>query len=171
MTDSSKIAAKIDTASEAEARALLLRCCGAQRWADAMAARRPFGDDAALLRAADEEWATMGRDDILEALAAHPQIGEDIEALRRKFADTATWSSNEQAGVTAAPEQTLAALRDANAAYRRRFGHIFVVCATGKSADEMLALLRQRLPNDPDTELRIAAAEQAKITRLRLEKS
>lgn len=171
MTGGNELAARVDAASEGQARSLFLRCCGATRWAEAMVARRPFGDDVTLFRVADEVWATMQRDDVLEALAAHPQIGEDIEALRRRFADTATWSSGEQAGVGRASEQTLAALRDGNAAYRDKFGHIFVVCATGKSADEMLALLRDRLTNDPATELHIAAAEQAKIIRLRLEKS
>jgi 2-oxo-4-hydroxy-4-carboxy-5-ureidoimidazoline decarboxylase len=164
------IAARLDAMDEATARAALTRCCGAQRWVEGMLARRPFGDDEAVLRAADEVWATMEREDILEAFAHHPRIGANLDELRKRFASTSTWSSSEQAGVQAASEETLSALRDGNVAYEARFGHIFIVCATGKSAAEMLALLRERMPNDPAHELRVAAAEQAKITRIRLNK-
>lgn len=163
-------AAALDTAAEPEARTMLRRCCGASRWVEGMLRQRPFRDDPTLHRMADEVWATMGPGDVLEALAAHPEIGSDLEALRRKFADTAGWSGQEQAAVAGAHEDTLLALRDGNVRYRERFGHIFVVCATGKSAEEMLHLLHSRLPNDPTTELDIAAAEQAKITHLRLAK-
>lgn len=164
------IAARLDAMDEATARAALTRCCGAQRWVEGMLARRPFGDDEAVLRAADEVWATMEREDILEAFAHHPRIGANLDELRKRFASTSTWSSSEQAGVQAASEETLSALRDGNVAYEARFGHIFIVCATGKSAAEMLALLRERMPNDPAHELRVAAAEQAKITIIRLNK-
>lgn len=135
-----------------------------------MVARRPFGSDAALFAAADEEWAKVGREDVLEALAHHPRIGANVDELRKKFASTAAWASTEQAGAAAASEETLHALRDANVRYDARYGHVFVVCATGKSAAEMLAILEARMHNEPDVELRIAAAEQAKITRIRLEK-
>ncbi len=107
--------------------------------------------------------------DWLEAFAAHPKIG-DRDALRAKFAATAAWSAIEQAGVDGAPEEVLDALADANDRYHERFGYIFIVCATGKTAEEMLALIRERLSNDPEVELRTAAAEQAKIARIRLEK-
>jgi 2-oxo-4-hydroxy-4-carboxy-5-ureidoimidazoline decarboxylase len=163
-------ASKLDAATQDEAAAALRRCCGAERWVAGMLARRPFGDDAALHAAAEEVWAACGEADVREALTHHPEIGADLDALRERFAATATWSAREQAGVSAADEATLVALRDGNVRYRERFGHIFVVCATGKSAAEILALLQARLPNDPATELRIAAAEQGKITRLRLEK-
>jgi 2-oxo-4-hydroxy-4-carboxy-5-ureidoimidazoline decarboxylase len=163
-------AAKLDTATEDEALALLARCCGATTRSKAMLARRPFGSDAALMAAADEEWAKIDRQGILEALAHHPRIGADIGELRKKYASTASWAASEQAGAAAASEDTLAALRDANAAYDALFGWVFVVCATGKSAAEMLAILRARLPNDPETELRIAAEQQHLITRIRLEK-
>jgi 2-oxo-4-hydroxy-4-carboxy-5-ureidoimidazoline decarboxylase len=159
----------IDAAPEADARAALLRCCGARRWADAMLARRPFGTPADLLAAADDCFDALGQADWLEAFAAHPRIG-DLDGLRQKFAATADWSSKEQAGVADAAEQVLSDLAAGNKEYEARFGHIFIVCATGKTAAEMLALLRARLLNAPDAELRIAAAEQAKITRLRLEK-
>lgn len=143
---------------------MLRRCCGAQRWVEGMLARRPFGDDATLLRVADEVWATMGDEDVLEALSHHPEIGGDLDRLREK------WAGSEQSGVDRADEATLVALRDGNVRYRETFGHIFVVCATGKSAARMLALLQARLGNDPAVELAVAAAEQAEITKLRLEK-
>jgi 2-oxo-4-hydroxy-4-carboxy-5-ureidoimidazoline decarboxylase len=134
-----------------------------------MAARRPFAGAAGLFAAAREVWQGLAREDWLEAFAAHPRIG-DLEALRGKFAATAAWSAGEQAGVAGAAEATLRALAEANRAYEARFGHIFIVCASGKSAEEMLALLERRLNNSAEEELRTAAGEQEKITRLRLEK-
>jgi allantoicase len=153
-----------------EARAALLRCCGATRWAGWLLTQRPFASSEALYKAAAGVWTQMEKADMLEAFGRHPEIGADIAQLRARFASTATWSSAEQAGVAGADEATLEALRDGNVRYRERFGYVFLVCATGKTAAEMLALLRARLSNDPDTELKIAAAEQARITRLRLEK-
>lgn len=163
-------AARLDRAPEAEALEALARCCGASRWARAMAARRPFGSDEALLRAADEAWAAMERADVLEALSHHPRIGANLDELRKKYASTAGWAASEQAGAAAASEATLLALRDGNLRYEAKFGHIFVVCATGKTAAEMLALLEARLGNEPDAELAVAKGEQAKITKIRLEK-
>lgn len=160
----------LDRASETEARDALTRCCGATRWVQAMLARRPYGSDEALFRVADEEWSKVERDDVLEALTHHPRIGANVDELRKKYASTADWSAGEQAGAGAAAEETLLALRDGNVRYEARFGHIFVVCATGKSAAEMLALLEAREHNEPGDEWRIAAAEQAKIIRIRLEK-
>lgn len=159
----------INNLSTADARAAFLRCCGSTRWADAMTARRPFATAADLFAAADEVWESLARADILEAFAAHPRIG-DVESLRQKFASTAAWAASEQAGAAAAAEETLRGLADGNRDYEAAFGYIFIVCATGKSAAEMLAILRARLANDTDAEFRTAAAEQAKITRLRLEK-
>jgi 2-oxo-4-hydroxy-4-carboxy-5-ureidoimidazoline decarboxylase len=161
--------AAINSWSEPEARAAFLRCCGATRWAARMAARRPFAGEAELFAAAGQVWRSLTRADWLEAFAAHPKIG-DLEALRRKFAATASWSAGEQAGVAGASETTLQALAEGNRRYEARFGHIFIVCATGKTAAEMLALLDQRLGNEPEEELRIAAGEQEKITQLRLRK-
>lgn len=160
----------IDRASDADAKAMLERCCGASRWVKGMLARRPFGSDASLFAIADEVWGTMERADVLEALDHHPRIGANLDELRKRYGSTASWAASEQAGAGAADESTLLALRDGNVRYEARFGHIFVVCATGKSAKEMLAILEARMPNAPDDELAIAAGEQAKITRIRLEK-
>lgn len=153
----------------AEAQDELRRCCGASRWVAAMAARRPFPDPAALYTAADQDWAALGPDDWREAFAHHPRIG-DKEALRARFASTSQWAAGEQTGVGAASEDVLEALARGNRDYEARFGHIFIVCATGKSAEEMLGMLNARLGNEPERELRVAAVEQARITRIRLEK-
>lgn len=163
-------AAILDGQPEAETRDALTRCCGASRWVEGMLRRRPFGDDATMMAAADAVWATMEEADVLEAFSHHPEIGADVEALRAKFGSTSAWAEGEQSGAAGASEDTLLALRDGNVAYRERHGFIFIVCATGKSADEMLGLLRARLNNERAAELAIAAGEQAKITRLRLEK-
>jgi allantoinase len=151
-------------------RAALAKCCASQRWIDRMTVERPFTmNNRLLLRDAAEFWWAMDREDWLEAFAAHPKIG-DVEGLRAKFASTRTWASGEQSGVAGASEATLARLAESNREYESRFGYIFIVCATGKSADEMLAILESRLLNDPQAELRIAAAEQLKITQIRLQK-
>ena len=148
---------------------MLSRACGSARWVDRMMERRPFGGDARLLRAARIEWFGLTEADWLEAFSHHPQIG-DRAALAARFPATHALSATEQAGVGRADDAVLNALAEANAAYLDRFGFIFIVCATGKTADEMLALLRARLTNDRATELRVAAEEQAKITALRLER-
>lgn len=163
-------ASVLDAMTETEAREALTRCCGSSRWVAGMLSRRPFGDDDALERSADEAWATATPDDVREALSHHPEIGADLDELRRRFASTATWSSGEQSGMSTASDETLRALRDGNRRYRERYGFTFVVCATGKSADEMLALLREREHNAPEHELSVAAAEQGKITKIRLRK-
>jgi 2-oxo-4-hydroxy-4-carboxy-5-ureidoimidazoline decarboxylase len=151
------------------AAAKLSRCCGAQSWVAAMVEARPFRDTAHLYAEAERQWKRMGRAEILEAFTHHPRIG-DVEKLRERFPATATLSEAEQEGVVGAREATLRALLEANQAYEARFGYRFIVCATGKSADQMLELLRARLANAADPELQVAAAEQGKITRLRLER-
>jgi 2-oxo-4-hydroxy-4-carboxy-5-ureidoimidazoline decarboxylase len=161
--------APLNALPESDARTELLRCCGSTRWAEYMSARRPFTDEAHFFAAAHQIWQAFTRADWLEAFAAHPKIG-DLDSLRAKFAHTAAWSAQEQAGIAHTPEATLLALAEGNRAYEAKFGHIFIVCATGKSADEMLALLQERLKNPAADELLIAAAEQEKITRLRLER-
>ena len=129
--------------------------------------RRPFGSDEELFAAARAEWFALTPDDWREAFRHHPKIG-DRDALRARFPTTAHLSEREQRGVAGVSDETLDALAEGNRAYEERFGYIFIVCATGKTADEMLALLRARVANDPHTELLIAAGEQAKITELRL---
>lgn len=150
------------------AKAELMRCCGSSRWAEEMAHARPFTDVAQVLSEADRIWARTGPADWREAMTHHPRIGES--ALRAKFASTAAWSEGEQQGVAGADEAVIAGLAQGNHDYEAKFGFIFLVCATGKTASEMLQLLRQRMSNAPDEELRVAAAEQQKITRIRLEK-
>ncbi len=140
-----------------------------------MAAARPFAAIDAMETAADAIWRSLDRADWLEAFAAHPKIGADRtgEAGRAGGAgreDTKSWSQHEQAGAAGAAEATLRRLADANRDYEARFGYIFIVCATGKTADEMLSLLEARLRHDATGELPIAAEEQRKITRLRLRK-
>ncbi|MGZ3458641.1 MAG: 2-oxo-4-hydroxy-4-carboxy-5-ureidoimidazoline decarboxylase [Archangium sp.] len=152
-----------------EARAELLRCCGSTRWAEGMARARPFPSESSVSAQADGLWSQTGPEDWREAMTHHPRIG-DISKLREKFQATASWSSQEQRGVQGASEEVLQRLAEGNREYEARFGFIFLVCATGKSAGEMLALLRERLGNAPEVELRVAAGEQAKITRIRLEK-
>ena len=157
-----KAAEYLDGLSEDAARAVLARCCSARRWVEQVLAARPFASDAELLESAERFWWALGREDWLEAFAGHPRIGaRTTDAAARR----------EQAGVDGATAATRAALALGNRMYEERFGHVFLICATGKTADEMLGALRDRLGNDPITELRIAAGEQAKITRLRLEQA
>lgn len=154
---------------EDEARDALLRVCGSDWWCEQVTAARPFASEAELLAAAGAAFSHMPREAWLEAFAAHPMIG-DVESLRMKFAGNREWSAGEQAGVDGADDRVLERLAAGNHAYRDRFGYIFIVCASGKSAAEMLALLESRLDNDEDTELGIASGEQQKITYLRLAK-
>lgn len=151
------------------ARELLRKCCAAEKWIAGMLAARPFRDDAHLESTAADVWRSLSTDDWKEAFAAHPRIG-DLDSLRAKYADTKNWSAGEQSGVDAAADETLEQLAAGNDAYVEKFGYIFIVCATGKTAEEMLSLLKSRLDNKPDDEIRIAAEEQLKITQLRLRK-
>jgi allantoicase len=158
----------LDSAPDELAEAALLTCCGSSRWAHELAARRPFGSPEALFAAADEVWAGVDREDVLEAFDAHPRIGD--RSASHADAGATRWSSGEQAGTASAEEATLAALHEGNLAYEARFGHVFLIRAAGRSADEMLAALRERLDNDPATELQVAAEQQRQITALRLDK-
>lgn len=149
--------------------AALATCCGATAWVAAMNQQFPFATAEALFAAADQVWQNLAEADLREAFTHHPRIG-DMNALREKFASTATWAAGEQGAVQQASQDTLEALAAGNDAYEQKFGYIFIVCATGKSAAEMLALLRARLPNEASQEIHLAMSEQAKITRLRLQK-
>ena len=172
----------------------LLRCCGSPRWARDIAASRPFDGAEAMARTSDAIWPSLERADWLEAFAAHPKIGAHAEAPAATPGPPARqprwcagwgpgasaekvggplrteWATQEQSGVASASDGVRDRLAASNRDYEARFGYIFIVCATGKTAGEMLAMLEQRLTNDPDDELRIAAEEQRKITRLRLAK-
>jgi 2-oxo-4-hydroxy-4-carboxy-5-ureidoimidazoline decarboxylase len=159
--------AGLDSATPEAAREILFRACGSTRWVDRMMARRPFGTDRKLLFVARTEWFGLTEADWLEAFSHHPKIG-DRASLAARFPATHELSSKEQAGVGGANADVIDALAEANEMYLERFGFIFIVCATGKSAEEMLQLLRARVNNDRATELRNAAEEQAKITALRL---
>jgi OHCU decarboxylase len=161
--------AALDALPPHEAAMLLQTCCGASAWVDGMTARRPFHTLAVMLREADEVWWSLSPDDWREAFEHHPRIGERTSAAAQG-AVAQRWSEGEQRAAATSATDVRQALADGNREYERKFGHIYLVYATGKSADELLALLRSRMHNDPVTELRVAAREQAKITRLRLEK-
>jgi OHCU decarboxylase len=160
---------KLNRLSADEARAALLACCGSARWASEVAALRPFWDVGQLLNIGRRVWNELGREDWLEAFRAHPKIGEK-QAERETGADARAWSEGEQSRAREASDETLDALAAANREYEERFGFIFIVCATGRTAEEMLAALRGRIDNDPEKELSVAAAEQWRITELRLKK-
>ncbi|MBV8855376.1 MAG: 2-oxo-4-hydroxy-4-carboxy-5-ureidoimidazoline decarboxylase [Acidobacteria bacterium] len=160
---------KLNRLSLDEARAALLACCGSTRWASEVAALRPFWDVGQLLNLGGRVWRELPAEDWLEAFRAHPKIGEK-QAEKETGAEARAWAEGEQSRAREASGETLDALAGANREYEARFGFIFIVCATGKTADEMLALLRQRLDNDPEAELHVAAAEQWRITELRLRK-
>ncbi len=160
---------EFDQLPEGRKRNLLQQCCGSSAWVEKMLTVFPVDDLIDLFEYSDEKWAECSREDYLEAFSHHPKIG-DVSTLKEKFASTSAWASTEQSGVNHAHEEILQALADGNEQYEQKFGYIFIVCATGKSADEMLALLKSRLGNSPEEELQIAAVEQNKITKIRLEK-
>ena len=160
---------RLNRLSADEARAALLDCCGSARWAREVAALRPFRDLGRLLAEAERVWFELGREDWLEAFRAHPRIGEK-KAEAGVGEDARRWSEGEQSRAREASTETLDALAEANREYEEKFGFIFIVCATNRSADEMLSLLRERMKNDPETELRVAAEEQWRITELRIRK-
>jgi 2-oxo-4-hydroxy-4-carboxy-5-ureidoimidazoline decarboxylase len=152
-----------------EAAKEILPCCGSKAWAGGMVARRPFPDVTTLLAVSDETWSNLSAADWMEAFRSHPRIGES-RAAQSASVQSATWSAQEQQKVAAAGDAVKIALADANRKYEQRFRHIFIVCATGKSAPEILEILRRRLQNDEPTELREAAEQQRQITRIRLTK-
>jgi 2-oxo-4-hydroxy-4-carboxy-5-ureidoimidazoline decarboxylase len=146
----------------------MIACCGARRWAAAMVALRPIGSVQELSAAADQVWSTMEEADWMEAFVCHPRIGERkaAHALQKSVA----WSRQEQSAASSAAERVMAEMAVGNEEYERRFGFTYIVCATGKSADEMLAILNRRLGNDRANELREAAEQQRQITQIRLGK-
>lgn len=159
---------RLNTMDEAAAREALTRCCGSTRWVQGMLAARPFADWQALVRTADTIWNGLSKDDWLEAFSHHPRIGD--RKIAERAGNTVDWAKGEQAGAMSADAQVKAALAELNVTYEARFGFIYLVCATGKTGAELLALLQARLLNEAGPELLVAKDEQAKITRLRLEK-
>ena len=146
---------------------MLFACCGSSRWVQEMMDRRPFESLGKLQQDAAEAFEGLSRSDWLEAFAAHPRIGErDAAVASGPRADA--WSAAEQAESARADDDTRASLADANRAYEERFGHIYLVAAAGRTAEELLADCLARMANDPETELQVAAVEQQKITGLRL---
>ena len=157
---------RINQASTSEADAMFEDCCGSATWASMMTMVRPFASEDEVMNIAAAVWNDLGTADRLEAFSAHPKIGETKEATNR----FARWSAGEQSGMTSADDLLKQELAEANRAYHEKFGFIFIVCATGKTAKEMLELCRERLGNDRETEIANAAAEQQKITEIRLRK-
>ena len=160
--------AQINAMSEEAAREALIKCCGSAQWVSSMVQARPFASDGELFEKSDAVWFALPESEWLDAFGHHPRIGES--QLREKFASTADWSAGEQAGVASASEEVIQGLTEGNDAYFEKFGFVFLICATGKSAAEMLHALRQRLPNDRQQELENAAREHSAITKIRLEK-
>ncbi len=154
---------------EADATAAFGQCCGASQWVERMVYSRPFESLGEVLETSDTIWEECDVDDYEEAFGHHPKIG-DVESLAKKYANTKQWAAGEQKGMDGADLAVIHKLAEGNAAYEEKFGYIFIVNATGKSAAEMLALLEARMGNDPKDEIMIAAAEQNKITKLRLKK-
>lgn len=160
---------QLNTLSLEQATTAFMQCCVAERWVQKMVHSRPYVSREDLCQRADAYWSEMLEADWLQAFEGHPKIG-DVHSLKQKYAATKSLAAGEQASVNAADEAVLQRLATGNQAYEQRFGFIFIVCATGKSAAEMLALLEDRLPHERALELRIAAEEQRKITQIRLQK-
>ena len=161
--------AQLNELAPDEATHTFMQCCTSATWVAKMVQARPFSDKQDLVSKADNAWQDLEEADYLEAFEGHPQIG-NVDTLRAKYANTKELASGEQSSVSEATEQVIESLAKGNADYLEKFGFIFIVCATGKSAAQMLALLQTRMPNDKATELVNAAEEQRKIFHLRLEK-
>lgn len=150
-----------------EARDLLLACCASTSWADRVLTGRPYDSADDLLQAAEESCRRLGDDDVTEALAAHPRIGDRAEGARRED----QWSRQEQSSVTDSDQRTQDEIRAGNVRYEERFGQVFLIRAAGRSPEEMLAELRRRLGNDPESERREVHQQLCEITRLRVERA
>src|SRR2546430_1149825 len=160
---------RLNDLSANDAHTEFLKCCGSTKWARAMTDARPFVSKEELFAKADDISSSLKDEDWLEAFRAHPKIGEKKAATVQSHQEQ-KWSAQEQSGVTEASAGTISQLAERNREYEDRFGFIFIICASGKSSDEMLAILNSRIENDPQTELRIASGEQREITSLRLQK-
>jgi len=163
------VLARWNRSSTDEAVSAILPCCASKAWAQGMAARRPLADETALIAASNETWRSLTRSDWMEAFQSHPRIGETRPSLATP-AQSVEWSAQEQRDAADAEAAVKLSLAEANREYEQRFHRIFIVCATGKSAAEILEILRVRLDNDAETELHEAAEQQRQITELRLRK-
>jgi 2-oxo-4-hydroxy-4-carboxy-5-ureidoimidazoline decarboxylase len=160
---------ELNNLKKTELKQELEKCCGSKSWIKKMMTAFPVSNKASLLKTAKENWKECIEKDWLEAFTHHPKIG-DVNSLKKKFASTAKWASGEQYSVQTASKDIILELAEGNAEYEQKFGFIFIVCATGKSASEMLEILKTRIKNKREKELKIAASEQAKITIIRLKK-
>ena len=160
---------RLNTADDRSVEREFMRCCSSTQWARQMLKKRPFRSVQELFDVADQVWSYLGPDDWQEALWAHPKIGE-TSSVSSQPKGTEHWSAEEQSGVQVATQRALDALGELNRAYLDKFGFPFVICATGKSYQEILQLLIERLKKDKEGELQTAAEEQSKITQLRLRK-
>ncbi len=161
--------ARLNRLSRDDAYAELLKCCGSTRWAREVAALKPFWDVTQVVIIGHRVWSELQEDDWLEAFRAHPKIGE-TKAKAEVTEQEKRWSEGEQARAREASDDTRAALAEANREYEESFGFIFIICASGRTAEEILSALRERMRNERDAELRVAASEQWNITELRLRK-
>lgn len=153
-----------------DAKHIFMQCCTSSAWVNNMVAARPFADTTVIKKAADVAWLGLTEEDYFEAFDGHPKIG-DVSSLRAKYANTKELAGNEQGLVKQADDDVLAVLSQGNSDYEEKFGFIFIVCATGKSAKQMSDLLQTRLPNNKTQELVNAAEEQRKIFQLRITKA
>ena len=165
----SDVLARWNGLPQEEAAREILACCGSKGWAESMALKRPILDEATLLATSDAIWRSLSESDWLDAFQSHPRIGE-TRAEKDLAPQSSAWSEQEQQKAAAAEEALKTALKWGNREYEQKFGRIFIVCATGKSASELLEILRHRLHNDEATELQQAAEEQRQIMRIRLKK-
>lgn len=160
---------ELNNLSTTEAFDAFEKCCASTTWVNKMVAARPFNSPEELYNKSEDFWWQSDKKDWLEACEGHPKIG-DVSSLKKKYAETKAWAGNEQSGMNTASDAIIENLAKGNSDYENKFGYIFIVCATGKSAAEMSEILEKRLPNDEVTELKIAMGEQNKITKIRLEK-
>lgn len=161
---------ELNTLDNDAASAWFEQCCASSTWIEKMVNTRPYSSIHALEDIAKKAWQACTNNDFLEAFKAHPMIG-DVDSLRKKFANTKAIAAGEQSGAASAPDAVLHALKEANQAYLDKHGFIFIICATGLSAETMLEELQKRLPNSTDEELQNAAAQQINITLLRINKA
>lgn len=158
---------ELNNLSKTEARKHLLRCCGSSKWADMMTDYHPFSSPVDMKIISDKSWLLCNEEDWMEAFSHHPKIGEKAEQVKN---DSASWAKEEQSGVSSADKNILAELEEGNKKYEEKFGYTFIICATGKSAGEILEILKNRMNNDAAKELHVAAGEQNQITHLRIDK-